>query len=78
MNQGSLASYEAPLRSRFGSRTSGLEIKEQEVYLGDFPDDFPWDFIINGVERVIVSAYTVFRSVFTSQYSLTGIILAQK
>ncbi len=50
-------SYEAPLRAkaRLVIKKTG-EIKEQEIYLGDFPVMTPrGTFIINGVERVVVS-----------------------
>jgi len=50
-------SYEAPLRvkTRLTNKRTG-EIKEQEIYLGDFPIMTPrGTFIVNGVERVIVS-----------------------
>ena len=50
-------SYEAPLRlrMRLTNKTSG-EKKEQEVFLADLPLMTPrGTFIINGVERVIVS-----------------------
>jgi len=50
-------SYEAPLRAKAAllmKRTG--EVKEQEIYLGDFPIMTPrGTFIINGVERVVVS-----------------------
>ncbi|MBI2053278.1 MAG: DNA-directed RNA polymerase subunit beta, partial [Candidatus Sungbacteria bacterium] len=50
-------SYEAPLRIRArltNKRTK--EVKEQEIYLGDFPIMTPrGTFIGNGVERVVVS-----------------------
>ena len=52
-----LTSYEAPLRlkARLKNKHTG-EIKEQEIYLGDFPlMTSRGTFIINGVERVIVS-----------------------
>src|SRR3989338_8820259 len=51
------ASYEAALRVivRLKNKKTG-EIKEQEVYLGDFPlMTARGTFIVNGVERVIVS-----------------------
>lgn len=51
------ATYEAPLRCavRLVNKKTG-EVKEQEVYLGEFPVMTPrGTFIINGVERVIVS-----------------------
>src|SRR3990167_8287907 len=49
--------FEAAIRARVKlvNKRSG-EIKEQEVYLGDFPLMTPrGTFIINGIERVIVS-----------------------
>src|SRR3989338_2994387 len=50
-------SYEAPLRIRArltNKRTK--EVKEQEIYLGDFPIMTPrGTFVGNGVERVVVS-----------------------
>jgi len=50
-------SYEAPLRAkaRLVIKKTG-EVKEQEIYLGDFPIMTDrGTFIINGVERVVVS-----------------------
>jgi len=50
-------SYEAPLRAKASllMRQTG-EVKEQEIYLGDFPIMTErGTFIINGVERVVVS-----------------------
>lgn len=51
------ATYEAPLRCQVELRNKKTgEIKEQEIYLGDFPLMTPrGTFIINGVERVVVS-----------------------
>jgi len=49
--------YEAPLRvrARLKNKRTG-EIKEQEIYLGEFPLMTPrGTFIVNGVERVVVS-----------------------
>ncbi len=49
--------FEAPLRCQVElvNKKSG-EIKEQEIYLGDFPLMTPrGTFVINGVERVVVS-----------------------
>ena len=50
-------SYEAPLRVRLelvNKKTK--KSKEQEIYLGDFPLMTDWGtFIVNGVERVVVS-----------------------
>ncbi|WP_350455192.1 DNA-directed RNA polymerase subunit beta [Slackia heliotrinireducens] len=51
------ASYQAPLTAqiRFVNRETG-EIKEQDVFMGDFPLMTPrGTFIINGTERVVVS-----------------------
>ena len=51
------ATYEAPIRSavRLINKKTG-EVKEQEVYLGEFPVmTDKATFIINGVERVVVS-----------------------
>ena len=50
-------SYEAPLRAKATllMKQTG-EVKEQEIYLGDFPIMTErGTFIINGVERVVVS-----------------------
>ena len=50
-------SYQAPLYAeiRFINKATG-EIKEQEVFLGDFPLMTPrGTFVINGTERVVVS-----------------------
>ncbi|MBU3901096.1 DNA-directed RNA polymerase subunit beta [Patescibacteria group bacterium] len=50
-------SYEAPLRAklRLVNRKTG-EVKEQEIYLGEFPlITEQGTFIVNGVERVVVS-----------------------
>ncbi|GHV08133.1 DNA-directed RNA polymerase subunit beta [Clostridia bacterium] len=51
------ATYAAPLRVRVRLRNKdNEEIKEQEVFMGDFPLMTPsGTFIINGAERVIVS-----------------------
>src|SRR5579859_4875803 len=50
-------SYEAPLKAkvRLTNKVTG-EIKEQEIYLGDFPKmTARGTFVINGAERVVVS-----------------------
>ena len=65
------ASYEAPLRVRVRLENKKTkEIKEQELYLGDFPVMTKrGTFIVNGVERVVVSQ--IIRSagvVFTSEF----------
>jgi len=55
--KGKNISYEAPLRAkaRLTNKKTG-EIKEQEIYLGDFPVMTDrGTFVINGVERVVVS-----------------------
>ncbi|MEX0650199.1 MAG: DNA-directed RNA polymerase subunit beta [Candidatus Andersenbacteria bacterium] len=62
------ATYEAPLRCavRLLNKKTG-ETKEQEVYLGEFPVMTPrGTFIINGVERVIVSQLIRSPGVFLS------------
>ncbi len=51
------ATYEAPIRCavRLINKKTG-EVKEQEVYLGEFPVMTPrGTFIVNGVERVVIS-----------------------
>ncbi len=61
-------SYEAPLRARakLTLKKTG-EVREQEIYLGDFPlITDRGTFIINGVERVIVSQLTRSPGVFFS------------
>lgn len=55
--KGKNISYEAPLRAKaqLTIKQTG-EVKEQEIYLGDFPVMTDrGTFIINGVERVVVS-----------------------
>jgi len=61
-------SYEAPLRAtaKLTLKKTG-EVREQEIYLGDFPlITDRGTFIINGVERVIVSQLTRSPGVFFS------------
>jgi DNA-directed RNA polymerase subunit beta len=68
------ATYEAPLRCavRLVNKKTG-EIKEQEVYLGEFPIMTPrGTFIINGVERVIVSQLIRSPGVFFSSLASKG------
>ncbi len=68
------ATYEAPLRCavRLVNKKTG-EVKEQEVYLGEFPVMTPrGTFIINGVERVIVSQLIRSPGVFFSATSSKG------
>ena len=63
------ATYAAPLRVkvRLINKESG-EIKEQEIFMGDFPLMTPsGTFIINGAERVIVSQLVRAPSVYFSQ-----------
>ena len=65
-------SYEAPLRAkaRLTIKKTG-EVQEQEIYLGDFPIMTErGSFIINGVERVVVSQLIRSPGVFfTMNYS---------
>ena len=67
-------SYEAPLRAKIQliiKRTG--EIKEQEIYLGDFPlMTERGTFIINGVERVVVSQIIRSPGVFFTMNYLKG------
>ena len=63
------ATYAAPLRVkvRLINKESG-EIKEQEIFMGDFPIMTPsGTFIINGAERVIVSQLVRAPSVYYSE-----------
>jgi len=67
-------SYESPLRVRvrlINKRTG--EIKEQQVYLGDFPVMTPrGTFVINGIERVVVSQLIRSAGVFFTSEFLRG------
>lgn len=66
--------YEAPLRvqARLINKRTG-EIKEQEVYFGDFPlMTDRGTFIINGIERVIVSQIIRSAGVFFSAVDIRG------
>ncbi len=67
-------SYEAALRLRTrltNQRTS--EVKEQEIYLGDFPLMTPrGTFIVNGVERVIVSQLIRSSGVYFTAHQARG------
>lgn len=67
-------SYEAPLRVNVrlvNKRTN--EVKEQEIYLGDFPlMTERGTFIINGVERVVVSQLIRSAGVFFTSQILRG------
>ncbi|HIV85245.1 MAG TPA: DNA-directed RNA polymerase subunit beta [Candidatus Monoglobus merdigallinarum] len=63
------ATYAAPLRVkvRLINKETG-EVKEQEIFMGDFPLMTPsGTFIINGAERVIVSQLVRAPSVYYSQ-----------
>ncbi len=66
--------YEAPLRANVrlvNKRTK--EVKEQEIYLGDFPlMTERGTFIINGVERVVVSQLIRSAGVFFTSNLLRG------
>ncbi|MCD4760820.1 DNA-directed RNA polymerase subunit beta, partial [bacterium] len=66
--------YEAPVRVniRLANKRSG-EVKEQEIYLGDFPlMTERGTFIINGVERVVVSQLIRSAGVFFTSQPLRG------
>lgn len=67
-------SYEAPLRirARLTNRKT-KEMKEQEIYLGDFPVMTPrGTFVVNGVERVVVSQLIRSSGVYFTSYSARG------
>lgn len=74
-------SYEAPLKATvvLTNKVTG-EVKEHEIYLGDFP----WmtergTFVINGAERVVVSQLIRSAGVFfTSELSASGYIYGAK
>ncbi|MFZ6036525.1 MAG: DNA-directed RNA polymerase subunit beta [Patescibacteria group bacterium] len=66
--------YEAPLRveTKLVNKKTG-EIKEQEVYLGDFPlMTDRGTFIINGIERVVVSQLIRSAGVFFTSEIIRG------
>jgi len=66
--------YEAPLRieTKLVNKKTG-EIKEQEIYLGDFPlMTERGTFIINGIERVVVSQLIRSAGVFFTSEVLKG------
>lgn len=68
------ATYEASLRSavRLVNKKTG-EVKEQEVYLGEFPiQTGRGTFIVNGVERVVVSQLIRSPGVFFTEASAKG------
>ncbi|MBI2055395.1 MAG: DNA-directed RNA polymerase subunit beta [Candidatus Sungbacteria bacterium] len=67
-------SYEAPLRlmTRLTNHKTG-EVKEQEIYLGDFPLMTPrGTFVVNGVERVIVSQLIRSSGVYFTAHQTRG------
>ncbi len=66
--------YEAALRvgTRLVNKKTG-EIKEQEIYLGDFPVMTPrGTFVINGIERVVVSQLIRSAGVFFTHEFIRG------
>ncbi|OGD24438.1 DNA-directed RNA polymerase subunit beta [Candidatus Azambacteria bacterium RBG_16_47_10] len=67
-------SYEAPLRVKVRlENKKGGEIKDQEIYLGDFPIMTKrGTFIVNGVERVIVSQIIRSSGVFFTAEMIKG------
>jgi DNA-directed RNA polymerase subunit beta len=67
-------SFEAPLRCKVQLTIKGTgEVKEQEIYLGDFPlMTDRGTFIINGVERVVVSQIIRSPGVFFSMSYIKG------
>ena len=67
-------SFEAPLRIKARlTNNKTNEVKEQEVYLGDFPLMTPrGTFVVNGVERVVVSQLIRSSGVYFTSYSARG------
>ena len=67
-------SFEAALRIRLRlTNKKTKEVKEQEVYLGDFPVMTPrGTFIVNGVERVVVSQLIRSSGVYFTSYAARG------
>lgn len=67
-------SYEAPLRIRARlTNNKSKEVKEQEIYLGDFPVMTPrGTFIVNGVERVVVSQLIRSSGAYFTSYTARG------
>lgn len=67
-------SYEAPLRIRARlTNKKTKEVKEQEIYLGDFPLMTPrGTFVVNGVERVVVSQLIRSSGVYFTSYAARG------
>jgi DNA-directed RNA polymerase subunit beta len=66
--------FECPLRvnAKLVNKKTG-EIKEQEIYMGDFPVMTPrGTFIVNGVERVVVSQLIRSPGVFFSEDIVKG------
>jgi len=60
------------VRTKLANKRSG-EIKEQEIYLGDFPTMTPrGTFIVNGIERVIVSQLIRSAGVFFTAENIRG------
>lgn len=67
-------SYESPLRlkARLTNKKTN-EVKEQEVYLGDIPAMTPrGTFIVNGVERVVVSQLIRSSGVYFTSFITRG------
>ena len=67
-------SYEAALRIRARlTNKKTKEVKEQEIYLGDFPAMTPrGTFVVNGVERVVVSQLIRSSGVYFTSYFSRG------
>jgi DNA-directed RNA polymerase subunit beta len=66
--------FEAPLRvrARLKNKRTG-EVKEQEIYLGEFPLMTPrGTFIVNGVERVVVAQLIRSAGVYFTAINLRG------
>ena len=68
------ASYESPLRVRTALKNTRTgEIKEQEIYLGDFPlMTKRGTFVVNGVERIVISQLIRSPGIFFTSESRIG------
>ncbi|MBI2633808.1 MAG: DNA-directed RNA polymerase subunit beta [Parcubacteria group bacterium] len=66
--------FEAPLRVRINLKNKQTgEIKEQEIYFGEFPKMTPrGTFVINGVERVVVSQLIRSSGVYFTMQAFRG------
>ena len=66
--------YEAPLRANLKLvNKRPADLKEQEVYLGDFPIMTErGTFVVNGVERLVISSDYSFAGIYFSSSTYRG------